>query len=86
MAKPGSAGGSERRRCGPEGDRLGYPRRAVRLHASATVITGKHGGEIPASAAELRALPGVGDYTAAAVASFAFGERNVVLDTNVRRC
>jgi A/G-specific adenine glycosylase len=66
-------------------DRLGYPRRAVRLHASARVITDKHGGQIPASAAELRALPGVGDYTAAAVASFAFGERNVVLDTNVRR-
>jgi A/G-specific adenine glycosylase len=66
-------------------DRLGYPRRAVRLHASASVITDKHGGQVPASAAELRALPGVGDYTAAAVASFAFGERNVVLDTNVRR-
>ena len=66
-------------------DRLGYPRRAVRLHASASVITDEHGGQVPASAAELRALPGVGDYTAAAVASFAYGERNVVLDTNVRR-
>ena len=66
-------------------DRLGYPRRAVRLHASACIITENHGGQVPASAAELRALPGVGDYTAAAVASFAFGERNVVLDTNVRR-
>jgi A/G-specific adenine glycosylase len=66
-------------------DRLGYPRRAVRLHASATVITDQHRGHVPASAAELRTLPGVGDYTAAAVASFAFGERNVVLDTNVRR-
>ncbi len=65
--------------------RLGYPRRAVRLHASAGVITEEHGGRVPASAAELRALPGVGDYTAAAVASFAFGERTVVLDTNVRR-
>ncbi len=66
-------------------DRLGYPRRAVRLHASAGLITQAHGGQVPASAAELRSLPGVGDYTAAAVASFAFGERNVVLDTNVRR-
>jgi A/G-specific adenine glycosylase len=66
-------------------DRLGYPRRAVRLHAAATLITDQHRGQVPASAAELRALPGVGDYTAAAVASFAFGERNVVLDTNVRR-
>ena len=66
-------------------DRLGYPRRAVRLHASAMLITDKHGGHVPAAAAELRALPGVGEYTAAAVASFAFGERNVVLDTNVRR-
>ena len=66
-------------------DRLGYPRRAVRLHATASVITDKHGGRVPARAADLRALPGVGDYTAAAVASFAFGERNVVLDTNVRR-
>ncbi|MGO8960664.1 MAG: A/G-specific adenine glycosylase [Streptosporangiaceae bacterium] len=66
-------------------DRLGYPRRAVRLHASAGVITEMHGGQVPGSAAQLRGLPGVGDYTAAAVASFAFGERNAVLDTNVRR-
>ncbi len=66
-------------------DRLGYPRRAVRLHASAGLIVEKHAGRVPASATELRALPGVGDYTAAAVASFAFGERTVVLDTNVRR-
>jgi A/G-specific adenine glycosylase len=66
-------------------DRLGYPRRAIRLHASARVIVEQHGGDVPAGAAVLRALPGVGDYTAAAVASFAFGERNVVLDTNVRR-
>ncbi|HEY2640995.1 MAG TPA: A/G-specific adenine glycosylase [Streptosporangiaceae bacterium] len=66
-------------------DRLGYPRRAIRLHASARVIVEQHDGHVPAGAAVLRALPGVGDYTAAAVASFAFGERNVVLDTNVRR-
>ncbi|HXW86656.1 MAG TPA: A/G-specific adenine glycosylase [Streptosporangiaceae bacterium] len=66
-------------------DRLGYPRRAVRLHASAVVITTRYGGQVPATADQLRSLPGVGTYTAAAVASFAFGERQAVLDTNVRR-
>jgi A/G-specific adenine glycosylase len=65
--------------------RLGYPRRSLRLHAAATAIRDRHGGDVPASYAELRSLPGVGDYTAAAVASFAFGRRHVVLDTNVRR-
>ena len=65
--------------------RLGYPRRALRLHAAATAIVERHGGEVPRDQAELRALPGVGDYTAAAVASFAFGQRHAVLDTNVRR-
>jgi A/G-specific adenine glycosylase len=66
-------------------DRLGYPRRAVRLRAAAQVITERHGGEVPAALGDLRALPGVGFYTAAAVASFAFGQRHAVLDTNVRR-
>ena len=66
-------------------DRLGYPRRAVRLHASSGLITARHGGRVPASAEQLQALPGVGSYTAAAVASFAFGRRHAVLDTNVRR-
>lgn len=65
--------------------RLGYPRRALRLHASAVAITERHGGEVPDTYAELRALPGVGDYTAAAIASFAFGRSHAVLDTNVRR-
>jgi len=65
--------------------RLGYPRRALRLHASARAITERHGGVVPDSLAELRALPGVGSYTAAAVAAFAFGQRHAVLDTNVRR-
>src|SRR5215469_16078834 len=65
-------------------DRLGYPRRAIRLHAIAQVLVDRHGGEVPASAAELVQLPGVGSYTAAAVASFAFGQREPVLDTNVR--
>jgi A/G-specific adenine glycosylase len=66
-------------------DRLGYPRRAVRLHESSCLITVRHAGEVPASADQLQALPGVGSYTAAAVASFAFGHRHAVLDTNVRR-
>ncbi len=65
--------------------RLGYPRRALRLHASATAITELHGGEVPDTYEALRTLPGVGDYTAAAIASFAFGRSHPVLDTNVRR-
>src|SRR4051794_4532854 len=65
--------------------RLGYPRRALRLHAAAQAIVERHRGEVPSGHDELLALPGVGDYTAAAVASFAFGQRHVVLDTNVRR-
>ena len=65
--------------------RLGYPRRALRLHAAATAIVERHAGEVPAAYDDLTALPGVGDYTAAAIASFAHGRRHVVLDTNVRR-
>ncbi|CAN5247860.1 A/G-specific adenine glycosylase [soil metagenome] len=65
--------------------RLGYPRRALRLHAAATAIVLEHCGDVPTSLKALRSLPGVGDYTAAAVASFAFGQRHAVLDTNVRR-
>lgn len=65
--------------------RLGYPRRALRLHACAELITTRHGGKVPDTLADLRALPGVGSYTASAVASFAFGQRHPVLDTNVRR-
>jgi A/G-specific adenine glycosylase len=65
--------------------RLGYPRRALRLHAAATAIVQRHGGAVPSAYDDLLALPGVGDYTAAAVATFAFGHRHVVLDTNVRR-
>jgi A/G-specific adenine glycosylase len=65
--------------------RLGYPRRALRLHAAATAIVERHGGEVPAAYDELIALPGVGDYTASAIASFAFGGSHAVLDTNVRR-
>jgi A/G-specific adenine glycosylase len=65
--------------------RLGYPRRALRLHETATILTARHGGTVPADVDALRALPGIGSYTAAAVASFAFGQRHAVLDTNVRR-
>src|SRR5690242_2467685 len=65
--------------------RLGYPRRALRLHACAVAITEQHGGEVPDTREELLTLPGVGDYTAAAIASFAFGRAHAVLDTNVRR-
>jgi A/G-specific adenine glycosylase len=65
--------------------RLGYPRRAQRLHAAATALVTEHGGEVPREVEALRRLPGVGDYTAAAVATFAHGQRHVVLDTNVRR-
>ena len=65
--------------------RLGYPRRALRLHETATIVTRDHDGQIPSSLEELLALPGVGAYTAAAVAAFAFGRRHPVLDTNVRR-
>ena len=65
--------------------RLGYPRRALRLHAAAQAIVERHGGEVPASYDDLIALPGVGDYTASAIASFAFGGSHAVLDTNVRR-
>lgn len=65
--------------------RLGYPRRALRLHAAAIDITRKHDGQVPDNIEELRCLPGVGEYTAAAIASFAFHQAHVVLDINVRR-
>jgi A/G-specific adenine glycosylase len=66
-------------------ERLGYPRRALALHAAATVITERHGGVVPEDVTDLLALPGVGDYTARAVAVFAYGHRHPVVDTNVRR-
>ena len=65
--------------------RLGYPRRALRLHAAALAIVEEHGGTVPGTYEGLLGLPGVGDYTAAAVAAFAFGERETVVDTNIRR-
>ena len=65
--------------------RLGYPRRARRLHETATLIVERHGGRVPDETEDLRALPGIGEYTAAAILAFAFGRRSIVLDTNVRR-
>ena len=65
--------------------RLGYPRRALRLHAAAVAVVERHGGTLPATVPELLALPGVGDYTARAVAAFAHRQRVPVVDTNVRR-
>lgn len=64
---------------------LGYPRRALRLREAAIAIVERHGGTVPAELDDLAALPGVGEYTAAAVAVFAFGRRHPVVDVNVRR-
>lgn len=65
--------------------RLGYPRRALALHACAAVIAERHANTVPEEVDALLALPGVGDYTARAVAVFAYGRRHPVVDTNVRR-
>jgi A/G-specific adenine glycosylase len=65
--------------------KLGYPRRALRLHECAQVLSTVHGDSVPSEVDALRALPGVGVYTAHAVAAFAFGARCAVMDTNVRR-
>jgi A/G-specific adenine glycosylase len=65
--------------------RLGYPRRAMRLHACAVAIVERHGGRVPDDLDQLLALPGVGTYTGRAVATFAYGQRHPVVDTNVRR-
>ena len=65
--------------------KLGYPRRALRLQECAAAIVDRHGGEVPDDVDALLALPGIGDYTARAVASFAHGRPVPVVDTNVRR-
>ena len=64
---------------------LGYPRRALRLQATAVAIVERHGGRVPRQVDALLALPGVGEYTARAVAVFHYGDRHPVVDTNVRR-
>lgn len=64
---------------------LGYPRRAKALHGAARMICDRFGGLVPAQPSQLRELPGVGAYTANAVASFAYGQPVAILDTNVGR-
>ncbi|PWG63046.1 adenine glycosylase [Bifidobacterium callitrichidarum] len=65
--------------------RLGYPRRALRLQECAQVVARDYADELPRTYDQLTGLPGIGDYTASAVMSFAFGERIAVIDTNIRR-
>ncbi|MGI6878665.1 A/G-specific adenine glycosylase [Microbacterium sp. gxy059] len=64
---------------------LGYPRRALWLHRAACEIRDRHGGVVPRDVDALLALTGIGDYTARAVAVFAYGDRHPVVDTNTRR-
>lgn len=64
---------------------LGYYKRARMLHSAAQLLVNEHGGSLPKSSIELRRLPGVGDYTAAAIASIAHGEPVAVVDGNVER-
>lgn len=82
---PGALAGESQAEAVRAWGRLGYPRRAQRLWECAAHIEARFGGRVPSDEATLRELPGVGEYTAAAVAAFAFGRRTVVLDTNVRR-
>ncbi len=65
--------------------RLGYPRRAMRLHQAAKSLVADHGGQVPQDVDSLLALPGIGDYTARAIRTFAWGIPEPVVDTNVRR-
>ena len=65
--------------------KLGYPRRALRLREAAAVVVERHEGVVPAEVVDLEALPGVGTYTARAVACFGYGRPQPVVDTNVRR-
>ena len=66
-------------------DRLGYPRRALRLRECAAAVVENFGGELPRTRDELLSLPGIGPYTADAIIAFAYRERSTVLDTNIRR-
>ncbi|MEE3853169.1 A/G-specific adenine glycosylase [Gordonia sp. LSe1-13] len=65
--------------------KLGYPRRALRLHECATVLARDHGDRVPDDVDVMLTLPGIGDYTARAIACFAYGQPVPVVDTNVRR-
>lgn len=64
---------------------LGYPRRSLRLHQLAKVLSTEYSDQVPDDYETLLSLPGVGDYTANAVLAFAFHKRSVVIDTNIRR-
>ena len=64
---------------------LGYYRRSLQLRRTAQIVVREHGGKLPRSVADLRRLPGIGPYTAAALAAFAFGEDEIALDGNLRR-
>lgn len=66
-------------------DSLGYPRRALRLQECARAIVADHDGSVPHEEEVLLGLPGIGAYTAAAVAGFAYGARTAILDVNIRR-
>lgn len=66
-------------------DKMGYPRRAMRLLECARTVTEVYDGVLPRTRDELLALPGIGSYTADAIIAFAYHERSVVLDTNIRR-
>ena len=68
-----------------EWGRLGYPRRAKRLHECAQIIVRNHNGIVPPELPVLRSLPGIGEYTAAAISAFAFKRGELVLDINIRR-
>lgn len=65
--------------------RLGYPRRALRLHQCAKILSTELDNQLPRTESELRKLPGIGEYTAAAIVAFAFNESSLVLDINIRR-
>lgn len=65
--------------------RLGYPRRALRLYAAAQMISIDFNNEVPEDIQTLRQLPGIGEYTAAAISAFAFQKRTLVMDVNIRR-
>ena len=65
--------------------RLGYPRRALRLHAAAQIIAEDFNNEVPNDPTILHTLPGIGEYTAAAIAAFAYEKQTLVMDVNIRR-
>lgn len=65
--------------------RLGYPRRALRLHAAAQIITEDFKNQVPEDPSTLQTLPGIGEYTAAAIGAFAFEKQTLVMDVNIRR-